>query len=89
MTLNQFKYLSTDDQDYVLKKKAVIIGTIYKEEGIYTLFQVDGFYLEVLCQDHLVVPTSINYFDQTELLEPYLELININSVYQILNNSKT
>jgi len=89
MTLKQFKYLSPHDQDQVLRKRAVIIGTVNGGEGTYTLFQVYGFYLEVLCQDKFVVPESINYFDEMEFLGPYLELININPVYQILNNSKT
>ena len=32
--------------------------------------------------------SSLNCFEETELLEPYLKLINISSVYKVLNREK-
>ncbi len=82
MKLEQFKNLFNYEQEYILKTKAVYIGSIRDEEGTYNLFQIDGFYLEVLCNGD--EPIALSYFDEISLLEPYLVLINIESIYQLL-----
>jgi len=86
MTLDQFKYLTETEQNYILKTKAVYIGSIRDEEGTYNLFQVDSFYLEVLCNGDETVVCSLSYFEEVSLLEPYLVLIDIDPIYQILGN---
>jgi hypothetical protein len=84
MTLHEFKYLNSREQELVLRTKAVFIGAIQDEEGIYNLYQVDGFYLEVLCNRDETRVCSFSYFEEIHLLEPYLNSINIEPIYQVL-----
>lgn len=86
MTIQQFKFLSEEVQQSYLRRKAVIVAVIPEDEGIYSLLQVDGFYLEVLTDGDGDIVRSIRYFDDTESLEPYLKMINIAIVYDVLNN---
>jgi len=87
MTLEQFKCLSANDQGQVLKRKAVMIGYADCIDGLCVLLQVDGFYLEVFCSlTERYKVEAIFLFDDTDYLEPYLEAVNIDGVYEMLNN---
>lgn len=83
MTLQQFEYLSEHDQELILHKRAVHIATIIDRKDILTLFQVDGFYLEIQSTAGHFYKTS-SFFEETELLDPYLEIINIDNIYALL-----
>lgn len=84
MTLRQFEYLSEQDQEYVLQHKAVHIASVIEETGTFTLFQVDSFYLEIQSNHSGKVFTTASFFEETELLEPYLELVDMNEIYACL-----
>ena len=84
MTLRQFEYLSELDQEFILRTKSVLIASMVDREGSATLFQVDGFYLEIRNIFSRPGYTTANFFDDPELLEPYLEFINIEPVYSLL-----
>jgi hypothetical protein len=84
MTLEQFKYLDLKAQEFILQTKAVFIASMQDEEHVYNLFQVDGFYLEVNCNLKETVVRSLSYYEDTELLEPYLKLIDIGFAYKLL-----
>lgn len=84
MTLKQFRYLSETDQEFVLTTKAVNIASILTDSEQLELFQIDGFYLEVQFFGATLKVKTINYFEETELLEPYLTSININELTQLL-----
>lgn len=88
MTLQQYKNLSDEHQLHILKHKAVILSTLRRDNEIYTLFQIYGFYVEVFSYGTVGPMGSINCFEETELLEPYLKSINISSVYEVLNLKK-
>lgn len=83
MTLQQFKYLTLKEQEFVLQTQAVFLATIQDEKNVFNLFQVDGFYLEVHCNLTETIVRSLNYFEELSLLDPYLELINIEFIYQL------
>ena len=87
MTLQQFKYLDEREQEYYLKKNAVVVGTAYDNNELYTLFQIDGFYLEVLSDEDETKLRSLIFFEGTEMLNPYLKTIDISHVYTILNTT--
>ena len=84
MTLQEFKYLNSWEQNLVLQTTAVFISSTQDEAGIYKLFQVYGFYLEVLCNGDETLVCSFSYFEEIHFLEPYLESINIDPIYQVL-----
>ena len=77
MTLQQFKYLTLKEQEFILQTKAVFISAIQDEEHVVNLFQVDGFYLEVRCNLKETIVRSLSYFEEISLLDPYLDLIDI------------
>lgn len=89
MTLQQFKYLTLKEQEFILQTKAVFIASLLDEENVYNLFQVDGFYLEVSCNLKETIVRSLSYYDETDLLEPYLKLINIEFIYQLLGYDRS
>lgn len=84
MTLEQFKYLSPKEQEFALKTQAVFIASMHDKENIYNLFQIDSFYLEVYYNVEENVVSSLIYFDEINMLEPYLKLIDIKPIYQLL-----
>ena len=86
MNLWEFKHLSEEDQQYVLQKKAVHIATINDEQESLELFQVDSFYIEIECIHSFLKVITVNFFDETSLLEPYLESINIEEIFDVLNS---
>jgi hypothetical protein len=88
MTLKQYKGLSEEYQEHILKHKAVVISTVRAGDELYTLFQVYGFYLEICSYENCGPVISTIYFEGTDLLEPYLGPINIASVYEVLNSKK-
>ena len=85
MTFQQYKNLSKEQQMYTLKYNAVMVASLRRNNEVYTLFQVYGFYIEVFSYETVEPMSSINCFEETELLEPYLKSINISSIYKVLN----
>jgi hypothetical protein len=83
MTLKQFENLSDHDQEFILHRRAVHIASAIDGKNTLTLFQVDSFYLEIQSSAGNFYKTSC-FFEGTELLEPYLDIININDVYALL-----
>jgi hypothetical protein len=45
------------------------------------LYQLDKFYVEVYFREGERL--ALNYFEETELLEPYLEKVDINCIYNV------
>ena len=84
MTLRQFEYLSELDQEFILRTKSVLIASMVDQEGSATLFQVDGFYLEIRNSYRRKGYTTACFFEETDLLEPYLNFVNIDPVYSLL-----
>jgi len=84
MTLREFKYLSLSEQEFILKTQAVFIASMQDQKNTYNLFQVDSFYLEVNCNGEETIVSSLSYFEEINLLEPYLKSINIDPIYQLL-----
>lgn len=84
MTLQQFKYLELKEQEFVLQTKAVFIASRQDANNVYHLFQVDGFYLEVSCNLKETIVRSLSYYEETDLLQPYLKMINLDFVYKLL-----
>ena len=88
MTLQQYKNLSEEQQIYFLTRKGVIVSTLHRGNEVYTLLQIYGFYVEVFSYRKTGPMSSLNCFEETELLEPYLKTIDISSVYTVLNLKK-
>lgn len=81
MTLYQFKALSDFEQ-----AEAVWKGTLLgrREDGFYRvlLYQIDSFYVEVYYHKTANVILRFSPFSTTELLEPYLQQINLSDIFK-------
>lgn len=84
MTLEEFHNLSFKKQKHILESRAVFLAAISDEYNTFNLFQIDGFYLEVHCNGIESVVRSSSYFEDLDLLQPYLEVVNIDPIYDLL-----
>lgn len=73
-----FEALSLQQQVTVLYKEGVYIGKSVKSGLQTVLYQVTGFYVEVYYLKYRSTVHSIRSFESTDVLEPYLQQIDIN-----------
>jgi hypothetical protein len=84
MTLEQFERLNAKDQEYILQNEAVHIGTVQYGKETFILFQVDGFYLEIQSNFSGKKFTTASFFEETDLLDSYLNQVDISEIYECL-----
>jgi len=82
MTLDDFKFLDEKKQTEVLLDQGVLLSDrIYKNFTIL-LYQVEKFYVEVYYNTTYKVLQGMRCFEDDEALQPYLESIDISSLYK-------
>ena len=81
MMLHEFMLLKEPEQFKVLEECGIIASrrNIYNK---YFLYQINDFYVEVRFTNKNVV-IGLKSFVTTNLLEPYLDKINITGIYNI------
>jgi len=77
MTLFDFKLLSEREQLDLLQKEGAYIGKRKEDEHSILLFQLEGFYVEIVYQKHRSYIQQMRSFTSTVPLEPYLNQIDI------------
>ncbi|RYG42751.1 MAG: hypothetical protein EOO01_22500 [Chitinophagaceae bacterium] len=77
MTFQQFNKLSASEQEIAMWYIGVPIADRFDRIYRYLLFQLDAFYVEIAYAVNLNIITRLTAFDNTELLEPYLEEMQI------------
>jgi hypothetical protein len=77
LTLDQFKHLPNIEKGTIIFNDAEFIAE--RREGVLTilLYQLYSFYVEVYYQQDLNEIQRLRTFSNTELLEPYLDQLNI------------
>lgn len=81
MTLYQFNQLDEMEQAEVLWEKAVKLAERKDEVFLYTLYQVDGFYIETKRHiEYDVLQGLRSFFSTDEPLKLYLDQISIKGV---------
>jgi len=89
MHFYDFIQLNETEQIEILWYNGEQIGRRKDEEHLILLYQVEGFYVEVFYHNKERVIKKYMSFECTDLLEPYLEKIDITTVYkQIKKQSK-
>lgn len=80
MKPNHFDYMAEIEQADAIQENGVLVGK--RQEGFnrILLYQVDGLYAEIFYHVHFNVITGIHTFSDTNLLEPYLTSIRIDSL---------
>ncbi len=77
MTLYEFQLLSERDQLDLLHAEGTYIGKRREGEQPVLLFQLEGFYVEIVYQKHRSQILQMRSFTTTSRLEPYLNQIDI------------
>ncbi len=77
MTLYDFTLLDDCVQVDVLYNQGVYIGKRKSGTSIITLYQLEGFYVEVFYKKYRCIVTRLHCFTSTALLNPYLHDINV------------
>ena len=82
MHFYDFIQLNETEQIEILWYNGEQIGRRKDEEHLILLYQVEGFYVEVFYHNKERVIKKYMSFECTDLLEPYLEKIDITNVYK-------
>jgi hypothetical protein len=84
MRLQEFRLLAKERQIDVIKDKGAYLSIRQEEETDIILYQLEGFYVEVLFDGHQLQGPKIKCFDIDESLDIYLEQVNIDEVQYLL-----
>jgi hypothetical protein len=84
LSLTEFMDLPQELQFEVLHKHGVYVGKRKIDKTSVVLFQLHGFYVEVYYKQYRKIIDHIITSNSTEILQPYLDQINI----QDLNDGK-
>jgi hypothetical protein len=80
MTLFEFEMLSDAEKIAFLYEEGTYIGKRSIHGSCLLLFQLEGFYVEILYQKYRTLIKNIDCFTSTERIEPYLEQMNVENL---------
>jgi len=77
MNLATYRSLNENEQFEIIEHQGVFLAE--REDGFYNirLYQIEGFYTEIFCHTHFNVIVRTKCFSNTQLLEPYLNKIDV------------
>ena len=84
MRLQEFRLLAKERQIEAIKDKGVYLSNRQEGEGNIILYQLEGFYVEVLFDGQELQGPKIKSFDADESLDIYLLQVNIAEVQYLL-----
>lgn len=82
MRLSEFIMLDSEEKEIVMLHEGVLIGKRQVPDTMVFLFQLYNFYVETFCDRASKQVSMYRVFDQTKLLQPYLETIVIDDVFE-------
>lgn len=77
MTLCEFRQLSYSQQIKLLYEDGTYIGKRKKTGLTFLLYQLAGFYIEISYSLYRLKIEGLNFSESMEMLEPYLEQVEI------------
>lgn len=77
MKMDEFQSLSQKEQISILYQQGIYIGKKKAGTFIVLLYQLDSFYIEIAYASYRRSIRTIKYSDNTSILDPYLEQIQI------------
>ena len=83
MTIYQYHQLEEKNQLDALEQSGTFIAEREAAFCHVKLYQVDNFYVEIYHHTHFNVVVNINSFTNTDCLAPYLEQIDIHSLFSL------
>ena len=80
MRLSDFILLDQEEKKKTVLHEGVLIGKRKNDQWMVFLFQLEGFYVETYFDARNKGISEFRIFDHTELLQPYLELIQLDDL---------
>jgi hypothetical protein len=80
MTLFEFQLLPQAEQLDLLYVEGTYIGKRREGTQVRILYQLEGFYVEVQYRQYRRIAEKLNCFRSTALLDPYLDLIDVENL---------
>lgn len=80
MTMYEFNLLSEDEKVDLLYHEGTYLAKRKKHNLTLVLYQLEDFYVEVHYNKYRYLINDIRYFHSLELLNPYLEQIDIEEI---------
>ena len=82
MKLSDFILLDEKKKTSTVLHQGVLVGKRHESSCMVFLFQLDGFYVETCCNAVNQQVEEFRVFENTRLLQPYLEAISIRNLLQ-------
>jgi hypothetical protein len=80
MRLSDFFLLDHEEKKLAVLHQGVLIGKRKNQVSMIFLFQMEHFYVETFCNLQDKGIEEFRIFDQTKLLQPYLESIKLDDL---------
>jgi hypothetical protein len=80
MNLSDFIVLTLEEKQMVVLHEGVLIAKRTNKDCLIFLFQMNAFYIEMLCSIESRELEEIRIFDNTRHLNPYLEAISLDDL---------
>jgi hypothetical protein len=77
MTLYEYHLLTEAEQVDLLYQEGIYLGKRKFSDLSIVLYQLDDFYVEVYYDKYRYLINQVKYFHSTDLLQPYLEQIDV------------
>jgi hypothetical protein len=88
LSLTEFTDLPQEIQFQVLHKHGVYVGKRKVDNKTVVLFQLHGFYVEVFYKQYRKIIDHVITSDNTDIIQPYLDQINIRDLNDTQNRDK-
>jgi hypothetical protein len=85
MTVREFQNLSEKEQEKLIFKDGVLVGTREKAILDIRLYQVQSFYVELYHHRHFNVNVKIRAFTNTNYLSPYFRKGDVNELFAAIS----
>lgn len=80
MKLSDFIMLNEEEKKLTVLHQGILVAKRNNSNLIVFLFQLEGYYVETYCNRENKAIEEFRIFDDTRLLNPYLETISINDL---------
>lgn len=88
LSLTEFIDLPQEIQFQVLHKHGVYVGKRKVDNKTVVLFQLHGFYVEVFYKQYRKIIDHVVTSDNTDIIQPYLDQINVRDLNDTQNGDK-
>ena len=85
MSLYEFRLLRNDEQIDLLYREGVYVGKRKVNGNIATLYQLDGFYVEIIYSKYRQYINRLDFFTSTYCLQPYLKQIDVEELIRCVS----